>query len=1198
MSEKPGTGMPWAGLAIVAALVSGTLLPQGVFETLRPTERDRAQASDDAKLEIDARLWEDPFVAARRHEAERLERCRPSGSQPMPRMLSSECKDADLAGRRDVVSFRKNLHLRDSDDLSHTLVIAALVSGHPFVGAEETRRRTRYAMLAGLQAQGYVPAQPERLGMMQLVTRKQTRKNEAVPASVFAAQPDPTACSPTRVRVEAPCPPATENFSLDPDVTIPYEVLTDRSSMREGKPRGSGVLRYRQIALLWINETELSQETSNLESLGKVFDQLLDGLKSNPKLVVIGPSTSDSLRQALDDLGKAAQKAFAAAPPPARREIKSLPPACPVLPEVQHGTEDEKVNHGLRQLACAEILSTSATAPDEQIEELDRQRLENFLDAQFEKFFPATATLPFEHVDFHRMIATDNEVLKRLVEELQIRLTSRQRRRVVVIAERDSVYAQALVAELKHRLDSSPNLKPEVKYFFRGIDGVTMRDGYTTRDGEKPRDARPDRPQTTYEWPESRDQLDYLRRLAASLQESERSDKEWPIGAIGIVASDVHDKLLVLQALRDAFADKVFFTTDMDARFLHPRAVRFTRNLLVASSLPLEFRDSDVFQGAPVLRDVYQSATYLAARRAACSDDRCRKREDEASKPALDHPSLYEIGRHRAVALGGYDFRPSTGRWTMTLVATALAAMLVGASLVWPSTPSLRSAKKCLSLHRSPIDPTVGRQAAVLVALHFALIGYTVGSLIEMARPGRISVYGLLLVSVACAFAAVLMLYPQHVADGAASASSTRRRAGRPVKFFSGTDEASIAAFVVVVLVTAGAGWVATSPCGDCEPVAWLEGISAWPSHLIHLAALAVILWSLDHFWAAVRRPAHHDCEWLAVAAVAYPASRMRSATMRARVWLARTMPMAWARPHSGALHFGALWRRYLWIGRFGARAARVSVYYAVTVTLAALLFKAFSDGYVTEIPVRGVEHRRLVAWTLYAVLALLPLLVVAVADAIMLESNFIVRLGRVRTMHGDATVRHFTRALGDAANEWWSRRLFADPAERNASDPPAAAARHTLLDDWIDVQLVARRTRVVSPMVLGPFIVIALLVVARSRLFDNWAVTLPVALAAAAYLLWLVVLTLLLKTVAERMRRSVLDRMKADLAWLRGCGPWRHESAPVEMFEQLVASVENNTTGAFAPFMEQPLFKALLVPLGSVSAAQLVDRLLLANYP
>jgi hypothetical protein len=45
-----------------------------------------------------------------------------------------------------------------------------------------------------------------------------------------------------------------------------------------------------------------------------------------------------------------------------------------------------------------------------------------------------------------------------------------------------------------------------------------------------------------------------------------------------------------------------------------------------------------------------------------------------------------------------------------------------------------------------------------------------------------------------------------------------------------------------------------------------------------------------------------------------------------------------------------------------------------------------------------------------------------------------------------------------------------------------------------------------------------------------------------------------------------------------------------------LIAAVENNSTGAFAPLLDQPLVAALMVPLGSAGGVQLFDHLLLAR--
>lgn len=128
----------------------------------------------------------------------------------------------------------------------------------------------------------------------------------------------------------------------------------------------------------------------------------------------------------------------------------------------------------------------------------------------------------------------------------------------------------------------------------------------------------------------------------------------------------------------------------------------------------------------------------------------------------------------------------------------------------------------------------------------------------------------------------------------------------------------------------------------------------------------------------------------------------------------------------------------------------------------------------------------------------------------------------------------------------------------------------------------------------MAPFVVLGLLVLARSRLFDSWALTWPIALTAAVYLMGLVALAVALKLLAERLRSDALARMRADLLWLGGAGGGREKLA--EPLKQLMAVVEGNRTGAFAPMLEQPLVASLMVPLGSAGGVQLLDHLVLAR--
>lgn len=1120
MTEKSGFNIPWASLAVLVAFVSSVLLPPRAFDPLRPPEKDSAQTSTPTVLEVESRLWEDPFGAMRRHESERLSRCDKLKPAQWPRV--ADCDDATVLARRAPASLWRGLDRNDDKDRSDTLVVTALVPGNQFVGAEETRRRTRYALLAGFHAKGYVPDNAGRIGILRFDLARQACGN---------------------------CPASF--------VDVAYELLSQRPILRGDSARSAR--RYDQIALLWIDETALP--APKLDHLARTLGLLFDGSEraKAPQLAVIGPSSSDAMRVALTDLERATRNT-------------ELSP---------------QERAGYLQLARAEILSPSSTAPNAHFEMLKGQKLQDFVTERLQTF---TTPKDLPAGLFRRTIASDSLVLRSLVKELNLRLPEGAKRRVVLVAERDSLYAQGLVTELTHRMREATLLKFEAQYFFRGIDGVTPR-----ASAEKAPSDKSARPEAAIEWPESRDQLDYLRRMAASLKASEAAADAGPIGAIGIIGYDVHDKLLVLQALHETFSDKVFFTTDMDARYLHPRTLAFTRNLVVASSLPLEFAP-DLQAGVAPLRDVYQSATYLAARRAACRGAPCKASEDALADEALDMPSVYEIGRTRAVAVAGYGhgLQRGSSNVSRSTVAATLVILLAVALLVWPSTPALLRARIAVlggTDGHSSAAPAPGGGAAVtrqaqravelpiamLVALHMALLAYAVGSAIEFVRAGSLGVGGVVSLTTLVGIAALFACYPRPNGQ-----EPPRRR------WF---------AWIALTLVAGVLVWMAWSaerqiPCTECEPVAWLEGVSAWPSHLIRLLALFGIAVTFDLLWRHALASMVEDSIWLALPVRPKGALRTDSWRRGAWSWFLRNTLAGWRRPECRSVEFVGLWRQYTRRGRTAARVVRVLAWYVVTLAVIAVLFVAFSDGYVPEIPVRGADQRRLVAWTLYAALLLLPLLTVAVADATLLACRFIRHLKRARTHYPGDTVLRFAQALGPAHQEVWIAPIAADPSNRSLPGPLEVCDQHSLLDDWIDVQVVARRTREVAPLVIGPFCVLALLVVAHSRLFDNWAVTLPIVLGAGGYLVWLIALSALLKLTAEQTRSVALERMNADLRWLGGV----QDGKLVAPYERLIKSVENNQAGAFAPFFEQPFVRALLVPLGGAGGVQLFDQLLLGR--
>lgn len=1158
MADSKGSvlgSFPWASVAVLMAFVASTQLVPQPFDALRPAEKARAQAPLDPDLEINARLWEDPFAALRRYEMERSERC--ERERKGTQQLDGDCGQQGPK-LRESRYLLKRLDADHDHQIDDTLVVLALMPGADFVGAEEARRRIRYATLAGLLAQDYVPDNAERLSLLEF--------------DLFGN--DGKANGSTGYRV-------------------PYELLTRRD--------GEDKSRYAQIALLWVDETALP--VRKLDAVARLAAQVMskaarkevqaragDGPQGLPRLAVIGPSSTDALRVALRDLRCAADLhnidgILGSAK--TRREAAT----CTRSGEGVLQDLPEEVIAGYQLLAGAEFYNPSSTAPAHRLPELEdeaRQRtglddgIDAFLTQHFDRFFKDPGKPRPVHMI--RTVGNDAELIDRLVRELCLRVTE-GRRRIVVVAERDSIYAQALVKQLQSNETVREQMKArlEIVYFFRGIDGVTTKEASAAAAMATAAAKAP-----PLEWPESRDQLDYLRRLGMELKRSESVDGSLPIGAIGIFANDVHDKLLVLQALHENFSDRMFFTTDMDARYLHPRTQSFTRNLVVATSLPLAFyplppnhaaSDVDLQAGTPPLRDIYQTSTYAAARLVGCRGEDCKTNEAQALQKVLANPSVYEIGRSDMVPLSGYalDERPPTHATGRVFAALLIASVFGGLLFAWPSTPAMRQARRVLFPGRDRVPVPMESTAIVLVAMHAVLLSYGLASLIDFVLPGRMNFSHARLLAALAAGGAVLL-------------GLTAWKAGRHRR------EGALLAVALLLLLAAAwtalawpaNGWWPDRACDTCEPMAWLEGVSAWPSHLIHLLALFTLLWTLDWAWADTVNQLRCDADWLQLPR---PPADPRVRQLLGH-WFESASVLFWKPGRCHSCDFKQLWEQYVERGGAVPRTLRTLFWYAVTLFAVGLLFLGLSDGQVPEVPARGVEFRSLVAVTLYAAMLLLPLLIVAVADATLLLARFVRHLNRGRSVYPDATIALFAKALGSEHEALWTQRFCARPRERNGgcSDPQ----RHTLLDDWIDVQVVARRSAPVARLVIGPFVVLALLVVARSRLFDNWALTPAIAVGVSVYVAALIGLALLLKQAAETTRRRALESMQADLRWLAGSG--KPTADLVEPFKRLIAQVENNQQGAFAPFFEQPLLKAILVPLGGAGGTQLFDYLLLGR--
>jgi hypothetical protein len=187
---------------------------------------------------------------------------------------------------------------------------------------------------------------------------------------------------------------------------------------------------------------------------------------------------------------------------------------------------------------------------------------------------------------FVQEVTTDDKLVESLFRELCLRIPALNDKskapRVVVFTESDTIYSKAIVYELEKQLKQT-NAKSDVYSYLQALDGSPEEArAPASPSGSKPPDIATSLLQgrAISETSFGTSQFDYLRRAALDLKAGQNQN----VVAVGILGSDIYDKMLVLQAVRPALPSAVFFTTDLDALYLEREMQPFTRNLVVASA--------------------------------------------------------------------------------------------------------------------------------------------------------------------------------------------------------------------------------------------------------------------------------------------------------------------------------------------------------------------------------------------------------------------------------------------------------------------------------------------------------------------------------------------------------------------------------------------------------------------------------------
>ena len=534
------------------------------------------------------------------------------------------------------------------------IILPVFVDGNPYASGVEARLRDRYAVVSALGTAGYLPESGEYIRFFEWQRTAPVR------------------------------------------VVIPVEWFVKKSPEdSEGK----------QLLVLWLKDQDFSPRPLN--ALALLASHMNTAFRQSvPVYRILGPRTSGSLAAILAEL-KERHESKAAGEPSKR---------------IASGSDN-----GFTALKGSVFYSSWATAADTVLLGAPPRQEQ---DKTVEDWFA------LEGLSLIRTIGTDARLSELLVEDLarrEIRLFTPTTAdgqcdapHVALISEWDTLYGRALprtfVAAAEHRAErveernhplethidtSSTSPWPcwVRRYsYLAGLDGeLPPRTNDKESSAGQSKESSPEKlwkptpgPEET---PTGRSQLDYLRRLAETLK---REAIEFH--AIGVLGSDVYDKLMILQALRADFPRAVFFTTDLDARLTHSGQAQWTRNLIVASHFGLELHP-DLQTPIPPFRDSYQTGLFYSVLQAVGHLLPMEHRQLRNALTGNKHstaagPRLYEIGRHGAVDMSvdeprdiasihapRPDLDPTTGRlrlpdsstvgWALFLLAAVSGCALL-----------------------------------------------------------------------------------------------------------------------------------------------------------------------------------------------------------------------------------------------------------------------------------------------------------------------------------------------------------------------------------------------------------------------------------------------------------------------------------------------------------------------------------------
>jgi hypothetical protein len=1170
-NESKGFSLPWPAVMAVLIAAGGAMFYYSPLNTARPVSPSFQRVESLGYQDVDARLWQDPLQVTRerRNEDEQRNGVPKAEDLSVPEKDKSDArsgnkppstKPAEAGPSHHFSDLQKQLSRLEQQQKSTepstkpsteptskptepTLVLAVMIQGGQYAELGEQRMRMRVAVLEGLALENFIPMDAEHIGYVTVPWDWKAFRNQAEAGN----------------QIEM----SMARGSGAGRLLIPYEWCRHHENGRN-------------LLVLWLNESAF--QDLPMTRLAALFSRLKWDLQKDLDFRVLGPRVSTSLRAMVEEASWGVPQStqdtmsrvqFIAAIPTAEDYLllKDLPGPCKPMPPETQTTVASYLNDIWKP----------------QSSDSRKPRSTDF---------------------FQRTTLTDKELCESVIDELErgglkIRLPASSgppgkpgtkkkgddRCHVALVAEWDTFYARSLQKSFLRQVYRDTETKFEVdqqehiyfKHYLRGIDGRVPggdRRDVNSEEGKPSSSLAEAKSAGASDRPEGQSGTDYLRRLADELRDLDRKlAKEGNDGlkAVGIMGSDVYDKLLVMRAIRDRMPDVTIFTIGMDARYNMGSEWATAHNLIIASGFGLSLQDH-LQQSMPPFRDTSQTAAFFGTRMAV---------RNSVNKIALGTPRLYEIGRSGAVDIsvndkpdGLHPPRTDLGSWfdghhrraifLTGLGVLAIAIVMLVALGVRPEKVIAHPLLTETVPYLVWVIPTILLVVRVLILSDDKFKGepfsWTDGMSIwptEMIR---------LLCSALCVHYVVRTYFAVRKSDK--EIQEEFKFLDLPVRWddaaykkFRGPDNVYHALILPdaqyatqakgtkksrlyqLLRYLSFSGWYVYGP-GDSNPSesATPPSADAFPNRtFFERLQLCGKNWRES-------RSGPRDSE------INDPPRHLHFFRRLIAAW--RLGPLKDPVDENKKVYAQNLWWEYKRRGAFVARLLRMFPIVCVYCGLCYLVLSLF--GGAPDSPARGSFARAWDTRIMYVSAFLSIALLVFVLDATYLNKRFIELLMCTET--------HWPHGVFDDYFKDWNLSLE--------------------LTDYLDIHLIALRTKVIGDIIYYPFVIFFLMIIGRSSLFDDWEWPLGVILFFAANMLCAISVALMLRGAAEEARSSALKKMRDG--WLKLIAKKEKEKA--DTMAELIKEVESEKRGAFSLLSQYPVLAAILMPSGSIGAWAILE--------